>query len=255
LENKIRHNLPKRFWTKEELGKDEYEKLFNDYLFGRCLSGADFIELLDNHFTPFLKTLGFKGRKNHFYKIENKLLFVIGIFKDKYGGECSLNAGVHLEGYPIRGFFEKISASKVTTNGSIIYKALTLENENSSLKFGMNNLEGLETIEFMKELIKNLAIPFFEKFTNFPSPFNEIRISDLQNPNNKFKEFEIDEKMLNWIHFQIFIARFNFDFGEKKLTTEIMSFLRDKEWNSDRFTSKGISPLLTEIDNLINEWK
>lgn len=255
LSNKISHNLPKRFWTKDELGKEEYERLFNDYLFNRCLSGADFIKLLDENFTPFLKNIGYKGGKNHFYKSDSNLLFAIGIFKDKYGGECSLNVGVHIVGYPIRGFFEKISPSKVTTNGAMIRKTLELSNGNSSLKFGTDIQEGLETIEYMKTLIEGPGLDFFNKFTHFPKPFSDIELNDFIKPNNKFSEFNIEEKMLKWIHFQIFIARFNFDFGDKVKALQILSYAREQEWNVDRFTSKGVSPLLPEIDKLIDEWK
>lgn len=126
-----KHNLPKRFWTQEELGKEDYDKLFKDYSFGRCLTGAEFIELLDKHYTPFIKSLGFKGRKNHFYQVKGNFLFVIGLFKDKYGGELTSNVGIHIVNYPIRGYFEKTEISKVTTSGTIIQKNLILENGNS----------------------------------------------------------------------------------------------------------------------------
>ncbi len=255
LSNTPKHNLPKRFWTKEELGKEEYDKLFNDYLFGRCLTGAEFIELLDNNFTPFLKNLGFKGRKNHFYKVNENFLFVIGLFKDKYGGELTLNIGIHIPKFPIRGFFENTEISKVTTNGTIIQKNLILENGNSWLKFGLDKNEGLETIEFMKLLIFNEGLPFFQNYEQQPKIFNEIKISDLLSPTSKFQKYGIDEQILSWIHFKIFLARYNFEFGDKELSIEILKMERENEWNSDRFTSKGVSPLLPQIDKLINEWK
>lgn len=255
LSNIPKHNLPKRFWTKEELGKEEYDKLFNDYLFGRCLTGAEFIELLDNNFTPFIRSLGFKGRKNHFYKVKDNFLFVIGLFKDKYGGELALNVGIHIVNYPIRGFFDKTEISKVTTNGTIIQKKLILENGNSWLKFGKDEKEGIETIEYMKSLISINGLSFFCQFEDNPAIFSEIKIVNFQNPSNRFEKFGIDEKMLSWIHFKIFVARYNFDYGDRHLAIEIMEKVRDDEWNSDRFTSKGISPLLLEIDKLIDEWK
>lgn len=255
VDNTPKHYLPKRFWTEEELGKGDYDKFFNDYLFGRCLTGAEFIELLDNNFTPFIKSLGFKGRKNHFYKVKDNLLFVIGLFKDKYGGGLTLNVGIHIINYPIRGYFEKTEISKITTNGTIIQKNLILENGNSWLKFGKDKDEGLETIEFMKFLVTKEGVSLFQNYEERPNIFNEIEISDFVNPTNKFQKYGIDEKMLKWIHFQIFVARFNFDYGDKNIANEILKMVRVNEFNSDRFTLKGISPLIPEIDKLINEWK
>jgi hypothetical protein len=98
-------------------------------------------------------------------------------------------------------------------------------------------------------------LDFFSKFTNFPKPFSDIEINDFIKPNNKLSEFYIDEEMLKWIHFQIFIARFNFDFGDKVKALKILSYTREQEWNSERFTTKGVSQLLPEIDKLIGEWK
>src|SRR6185436_2499438 len=104
--------------------------------------------------------------------------------------------------YPIRGFFEKTEISKVTTNGTIIHKTLVLENGNSQLKFGKDEKDGIETIEYMKSLISNDGHSFFHQFEEKPTVFNEIKIIDFEKPSDKFEKFGIDEKMLKWIHFK-----------------------------------------------------
>ena len=80
--------LPKRFWNDVDLSESELEEFRKYSLFGRCLTDAAFIEILDSVFTPFMKSLGFEGRKNNFCKTHGSLIQTIGIFKNKYGGEC-----------------------------------------------------------------------------------------------------------------------------------------------------------------------
>lgn len=106
----------------------------------------------------------------------------------------------------------------------------------------------------MKSLVSNEGISFFKSYEERPTLFNEIKLSDLVKPTNKFQEYGIDEKMLKWIHFQIFLARFNFDYGDKNIANEIIKRVSVNEFNSDRFVLKGFSPLIPEIDKLINEW-
>jgi hypothetical protein len=246
--------LPKRFWNNNELTTDELEVIKTDLLFGKYISGADFISALDNKFTPYMKTIGFKGRKNNFYKLNDKLLFTIGIFKGKYGGECSLAAGVHIAGFPTPGLDKLLESNKFTTSHCMLHKTLELKNGNANLRYGKTIEDGNETVGLMIDIVTQDGMNFFEKFSLFPSPFNKIKFDDILNPNNKFIEFGISDNMLNWVHFHKFLARFNHHFGDNELALKILKKTRDDEYNTDRLTQKGISPLLSEIDKMIKEF-
>lgn len=246
--------LPKRFWNDEDLSKREKEEIRKDYLFGKCLTGAEFIEILDSEFTPGIKSLGFKGRKNNFYKVDDSIIKTIGIFKNKYGGDCSLTLGVHIKDFPIRNADKFIENNKFTPSHSMIQKTLELDNGNHIFRFGKTKEEGLETVDLMKATLKIKGIAFFEKFSNYPHPFDKIKITDLEKPNDKFSEFGITEKMLVWVHFKKFLARFNHLNGNNEFALKILKKVRNDEYYSKRFTSVGVSPLIEGIDEMIKNY-
>ena len=247
-------NLPKRFWNDENLTKSELEEFRRDILFQRCLSSAEFIEILDFEFTPFIKSLGFKGRKNNFYKITGSLIQTIGIFKNKYGGDCSLTLGLHIKDFPTRNSDKLIDNKKFTPSHSIIQKTLELDNGNEIFRFGMNKEEGIETVEIMKYVVEKKGLEFFKKFSDYPHPFDKIKTNDLEKPTNRFSEFGIDSTMLAWIHFKKFIARFNHVNGNNKFALDVLKKAREDEYYSKRFTSVGVSPLIEGIDEMIKNY-
>lgn len=246
--------LPKRFWNANELSENEKEEIRQDILFYRCLSGADFIKILDEHFSPFMRDIGFKGSKNSFYLHKSPLIYTVGIFKDKYGGSCSLNMGVHLDLFPSIITYDMKDPKKMIYADSIISKTLTLENGNSELIFGNTNEEGLETVFIMRDLIKNRVIPQIDKFSQFPKPFVDIELDHFKKPNAKFEDFWISEKTLDWIHFQIYVARINHSLGNIKKAIEMLKYVREREWNAKRFTKPGASPFIKPIDDLITNY-
>ncbi len=251
FKNNRNKNLPKRFWNDEDLTKSELEEFQKDVLFQRCLSSAEFIEILDSEFTPFIKSLGFKGRKNNFYKIEGSLIQTIGIFKNKYGGDCSLTLGLHIKDFPIRNSDKLIDNKKFTPSHSIIQKTVELDNGNTTLRYGNTKEEGNETVILMNSIVEKKGLMFFKKFSEYPHPFDKIKISDIENPSEKFSEYGIDKKMLNWIHFKKFLARFNHLNGNNDIALRLLKKAREDEYYSDRFTSIGVSPLIEGIDKMI----
>ena len=241
--------LPKRFWNNHELTekeRKEYKNTFNQ------ISGIEFIEILKNNFNPFLKELGFKGSKNNFYQKKSPWIYVLNIHKDKYGGELTINMGIHLD-YIQNALDQLPILSKFDIGDCIIDKNLSLENNNSWLVYGKNDIEALETIEFMKELVLEQGIPFIEKFNNYPQPFSNITIDDIKTGNKKFLEYGIDEKLINWVHFIIFLAKVNNNIGNKEKAMELLQLAKIKE--IDRFSGTLNSPLMPKIELLIRDFR
>jgi len=247
-------DLPKRFWNDADLTKSELENFRKDSLFGRCLTGPEFIEILDSEFTPFIKSLGFKGRKNNFYKIEDSIIQTIGIFKNKYGGDCSLNIGLHIKDFPVCNSDKIIDNKKFTPSHSIIQKTLELDNGNTILRYGNTREEGIETVLLMNSIVEKKGLIFFEKFSEYPYPFDKIEMSDIEKPSEKFLEYGIDKKMLSWIHFKKFLARFNHLNGDNDFALELLKKARKDEYYSDRFTSVGVSPFIEGLDEMIKNY-
>lgn len=237
--------LPIRFWKNSELNekqKSEFKDNFNQ------ISGAEFIEILKENFNPFIKELGFKGSKNNFYKKNSPWIYVLNLNKDKYGGELTINVGVHLDF--IENTLDKLPIpSKFNITDCIIDKNLVLENGNSWLFYGKNKTEAKETIEFMKELILEQAIPFLEQFNNYPEPFNKISVEDIKNKTKNFLDFSIDDKLIDWVHFILFLSKVNYNIGNKERAIELLDLAKEKE--IIRFSGTLNSPLMPRIEKSI----
>lgn len=244
MKNRI---LPKRFWNNDELTEEEKAKYKNNFF---QIPGSEFIELLKENFNPLLKEAGFKGSKNNFYKKNSPWIYVLNLHKDKYGGELTINVGVHLD------FIENNLnilpiPSKFDITDCIIDKNLKLENGNSWLFYGRNKTEAIETIDYMKELVLEQGIPFLEKFNQFPKPFNEISIEDIKKKSQRFNEFGIDEKLIDWVHFIIFLTKVNLNLENKQKALDLIIFAKEKE--IERFSGTINSPLMPRIEQLIRD--
>ena len=240
------NNLPKRMWLDEQLSQSEREKYKNIW---NQISGAEFIELMNNEFTPFMKSIGFKGSKNKFYKKNKPWIYTVNIFKDKYGGNCAVNIGVHLD-YIENRLDELPIPSKFQVSDCIIRKNIPLDNNNSRYFYGLNQNEGKETVALIIKMFQKKGIPFLKKFETYPNPFDNITFDDLNNPTETFSEYGIDSKKLNYIHFHIFLAKFNIKFENYTLAKQIIDKAWNDEFNAEIFSEEEMSPLLKSIETL-----
>ncbi len=106
-------------WLDEHLSKKELNKFKNCF---NQISGAEFIEILNEKFIPFIRSLGFKGSKNSYYLRYEPVIITLNIFKDKYGGNCALTLGVHLD-YIENHLGQLPVASKFTVPDCYIHKS------------------------------------------------------------------------------------------------------------------------------------
>lgn len=238
-------DLPKRMWEKSDLSEEEIETYKNNF---NQISGEEFIKLLNDRFTPYIKSLGFKGSKNNFYKKVSPWIYTVNIFKDKYGGECTINIGIHLDF--IENQLNKLPIpSKFTVLDCIIDKNIAMDNGNSWYFYGKNENEGIETINIMIDIFEKKGVPFLQKFSNYPIPFSLIKLEDIDNPSDKFIDYEISHKLIKWVHFLIFLAKFNFSIGEKSLAIKILERAKENE-----IKRLSYSPLIKRIDEIIKNY-
>jgi len=234
-------------WLDKDLSESDkilYKNIFHQ------ITGAEFIDILNEKFVPFLESLNFKGSKNNFYKHNSPWIYTVNIFKDKYGGECALNVGVHLDF--IENTIDKLPIpSKFSVSDCIIDKSIMMDNDNPWYLFGKNSIEGHETVDIMIEMFKKKGIPFLSKFENYPIPFSDIEYNDILKPKNKFIQYEITKDKLDWVHFHIFLAKVNFNIGNTDLALKILEKAKNDEYYAKRFEKYGMSPLLERIGKLI----
>lgn len=60
-----------------------------------------FFQILREEFAPALRQLGFLGSGSNFRRVRSEVIHVISIQGDKYGGQCSVNLGMHLSFLPV----------------------------------------------------------------------------------------------------------------------------------------------------------
>ena len=65
------------------------------------ISWQTFFGLLRQEWLPFLKDVGFKRNGVRFQRVIGDVYHVIGLQKNKYGGSCCVNLGLHLSFLPL----------------------------------------------------------------------------------------------------------------------------------------------------------
>jgi hypothetical protein len=66
-------------------------------------SWKTFLTLLRQEWVPFLAGVGFEGDGERFQRTLGDVIHVIGLQKNKYGGSCCVNLGIHLSFLPLPG--------------------------------------------------------------------------------------------------------------------------------------------------------
>lgn len=234
---KNEHKLPKRMWLDEHLTEKDKKKYKDS--FGQ-ITGAEFIEIMDEKFTPYMKSLGFKGSKNNFYLHNKPWIYTVNIFKDKYGGSCALNLGIHLD-FIEPWCNEMRIPSKFIEPLCLLRESLGMNNGNSWYYYGLTPEEGHETVDLMMEMFQSKAVPYMEQFKNYPEPFTQIKYEDLLKPSNKFLAFGINDQMLDWVYIHIFLAQVYFDIGEKDLALKILRYSLAHKENQNPFIQEQIN--------------
>ena len=66
-------------------------------------SWKTFLSLLRQEWMPILLSTGFKGNGQRFQRVIGDVFHVIGLQRNKYGGSCCVNLGIHLGFLPLPG--------------------------------------------------------------------------------------------------------------------------------------------------------
>jgi len=72
-----------------------------------------FFDVLKQELSPGLRGLGFKGSGQNFHRVKNKVVNIVNIQIDKYGGSCAVNLGLHLLFLPSNSHIELPSLEKI----------------------------------------------------------------------------------------------------------------------------------------------
>ena len=162
----------------QELDKKDMKEMSSKRLFHN-VKGPEFKKYIAKYLSPKLRELGFKGSGFNYKKTSGNYIHTIQIFGNKYGGEGWVEVGVHLDFLP-DSVHEPIDLKKINTIDCFARHSLHLENGNQMVDYGIDEKEAEESIGLMYEMIFNQGMPYFDLFQDFPSPFDQISLTDLK---------------------------------------------------------------------------
>lgn len=237
----INHKLPKRYWTLNELSEKERDEMMSKQLYDNIKS-SEFKKSITKYLTPKLRELGFTGGGFNFRKTAGNYLHTLQFFGSKYGGEGYVEMGVHLDFLP-DSIHQPLNPKKITTLDCFTRHSLLLENGKQMVDYGSDESETKESIELIYKMIVEEAIPYFELFNNFPSPFDEISVRDLQTKNSEFDKYRLSlDSMKTSLH----LARIKRWMGLQEEAVKI------SEYGKTQVQGMRGSGLLVYFDKIIN---
>lgn len=152
------------------------------------ISSADFKKLITKYFVPKLREQGWKGSGYHFRKFtDNHYIYILSFQPDKYGGECWVEVGVHLDFLRNVGG-EEYDLKKINCTWLDIRRRISPDNSDSyTWKYQDTEDKNRKVLEDIWETFTTDGKDFFNQFKNFPCPFQDIEISDIDNRDENYQ--------------------------------------------------------------------
>jgi len=187
------------------------------------ISSADFKKLITKYFAPKLREKGWTGTGFHYRKFtDNHFIYLLSFYPDKYGKQCWVEVGVHLD------FLKNIGGTDYDLK-KIDCSWLDIRRRISPDKSDNYTWKYLDTEDKNKIVLENIwdtfmtnGQDFFIQFKEFPSPFQEIEITDIDKRNEKYQVKGLplpSDVRTAWLLAQVY------DYiGDKKKAVEFANF-------------------------------
>jgi len=181
-----------------------------------CNKTSEFKKYLTKYFSPEIRKVSFKGSGLNYYKQSGHYIYSIQIFPDKFGGQCWMEVGIHLDFIPDSSHMNILEPTKVKTIDSMIRKTIVKHNRQKLYLYGRNEEEAKSSIQEMLADIKTTGFSYLNKFNDFPGPFSDLTADDLKNDTQSWLE-DISVNCLN-------LARIHCYLNDKKRTDEFCNY-------------------------------
>lgn len=126
---------------------------------------------------PRLRTIGFTGSGKHYRRVIEEVLNGVTIWGDKYGGQCSVDLGIHLTFLPDH-INSKIKPSQFKEIDSDIRWRLMPPGHRGDWKW--NYAEGRASVDALVEAFFEWGEPVFSRFRTLESIVNALSLEDLR---------------------------------------------------------------------------
>lgn len=155
-------------------------------------SSAEFKSLVNKYFKPRIRNEGWSGSGFHYKKeIDNPYIFLLSLYPGKYGGEISIEIGMHLD-FIKNPSNESYDRNKIKSYHADVRRWMHIPDaeDGVTLKYGNSIEKNVAFVETIWESFLTDGKLFFNQFTKFPTPYLNINVSDIKDFNtNKNLQF------------------------------------------------------------------
>ncbi|MBZ9685918.1 DUF4304 domain-containing protein [Clostridium estertheticum] len=145
-------------------------------------------KLIKNNFAPILREFGFKGSGFSFRRVTNNhYIYVITVQANRQGGSYCIEMGVYIDFIP-NSLGQKNLPSRVTAYDCEFNKRLSPKGIDYWWKYGKSEQDSINDIKHMVKTFREVGIPFFEQFEDFPAPLDSIIVEDIVNESPRLEE-------------------------------------------------------------------
>lgn len=208
------------------------------------INSAEFKKLIAKYFTPRLRSEGWNGSGFHFRKTsEDNCIFVLSFQPDKYGGECWVEIGMHLDFLKnIDG--QKYDLKKITCPSIDIRRRISPDSSvNYTWKYRSSEQDNKLVINSIWETFNSDGKDFINQFKGFPHPFLDIKVDDIDKRDDKYQingiPFPPDVRTA-WYLSQVYLYTENNDKAKKFA-----------EFGLSRINGQNGSALKKDLENII----
>lgn len=156
----------------------------------KFVDSKSFKSILKEEFVPKLREYGFKGSGFKYIKpTDNHYIYIVSIFGDRMGKSCSLEIGVYIDFIPLHN--ELIPRQKwksLSTADCDFRKDINSPSMTGTWFFGKSEQETRNTVRNMVTAFEKVGIPYFEQFSEFPEPFDNIQLEEIINEDIKLEK-------------------------------------------------------------------
>ena len=187
------------------------------------MNASEFKKLVNKHFSPNIRELGWKGSGFHFYQQNpNHVVNIFGMQGSWLGGSVCCETAINFDF--LRDLAHKeIAINKKTYASCLIRERLSFRGEGDwHWRFSNKEENNLNSINQIWEAFKTYGLKFYNDFANFPYPFDIIRPEDVSTKDH----YQILNKysIPNRIHFAWLLKEINLFIGKKELANQFAEF-------------------------------
>lgn len=212
----------------------------------KTISSSEFKRLVNKYLRPKLRECGWTGTGFHYKKMmSNHYIFLLGLYPGKYGGEISVEVGMHLD-FLKNHSDEYFDLEKIKSYSADIRQWLLFNSQNDyTLKFQSSPEKNIALVDLIWESYLENGKLFFNQFIDFPGPFRTINVSDLIYPDlNQNINFRF---IGTTVRFAWYLAQINEFVGHKETAKQFALYALSEITGP---AGSSLIPQLTRISQL-----